>query len=181
MKLQFLPCARTRIRRRQQAREVHRQEGNLKSHTAVVLKGAFDASFPDLKDVKKGEDRIPGRSLAELVAQGLRKHDLPADDPLNEEPFFVVHCRSGKIEYKILCYLLESQEVPAWVVECPRTMGLIAKWRGKSEEKELSAVVMAIHETLRNDSRVYEMRWFDELPAFPFEADRYETSPISAS
>lgn len=99
----------------------------MKFHTAVAFRGAFNASFPDLGDVKKEEDRIPGRSLGELIAQGLRRHALQAGSPLNKEPFFVVPCRSGKIEYRVLCYVLEPGEDPVWVVECPRTLGLIAK------------------------------------------------------
>lgn len=150
----------------------------MKYHIAAALKGSFDASFADLGD---DGDRIPGRALAELVAQGLQGHGLQASGPFNEEPFFVITCWSGAIEYRILCYVLEPGEEPVWVVECARTLGLIAKWRGKSEEQELGTVVTAIHETLKNDSRVSEIRWFPELPAIPFEESTYDTSPWSVS
>ena len=153
----------------------------MKYHTAVAFKGTFDSKFPDLRDVKKGGDRIPGRSLGELISQGLQRHALKASGPVNEEPFFVVPCQSGSIEYRVLCYILEPGDDPVWVVECPRTLGRIARWRGKTEEQELGAVVTAIHETLKNDSRVGEIRWFPELPGIPFEETRYDTSPISAS
>ena len=150
----------------------------MKYHIAAALKGCFDASFPDLCE---DEDRIPGRALGELVVQGLQRHGLQASGPLNEEPFFVVTCWSGTIEYRILCYIFEPGKDPVWVVECPRTLGLTAKWRGKSEEQELGTVVTAIHETLKNDSRVSEVRWFPKLPAIPFEESTYDTSPWSAA
>jgi hypothetical protein len=150
----------------------------VKYHIAAALKGSFDSSFSDLGE---DGDRFPGRALGELVAQGLQGHGLQASGPFNEEPFFVVTCWSGAIECRILCYLLEPGKDPVWVVECARTLGLIAKWRGKSEEQELGTVVTAIHETLKNDSRVSEIRWFSELPALPFERSTYHTSPWSVS
>jgi hypothetical protein len=153
----------------------------MKYHTAVAIKGNFDASFPDLRNVKKGEDRIPGRCFGELVVQGLVRHGLQATGPLNEEPFFAVPCRSGDYEYRVLCYLLEPGQDPVWVIECPRNFGFIAKWRGKSEEAELGAVVMAIHETLKNDSHVREIRWFQKLPDTPFEESRYGITPVVAT
>ena len=153
----------------------------MRYHTAAALKGSFDASFPDLRDVKKGEDRMPGRALGELVAQGLQRHGLQASGPFDEEPFFVVPCEVEGIKYRILCYILEPGKNPVWAVECPRTLGLIAKWRGKSEERELGLVVTAIHEALTHDSRVTEIRWFKDLPLTPFEESKYDTSPVAIS
>ena len=127
----------------------------MRYHTAAAFKGEFDPSFPP-GSLKSNEDRIPGRDLATLVAGGLLAHGLQAGEPVNEEPFFAVSCRSGDIDYQILCYLLEPGSDPIWVVECARTLSAIARWRGKSEEAELGAVVMAIHETLQEDSRVRE-------------------------
>lgn len=146
----------------------------MKVNSAVAFKGTFDSSFPTT-----GDDRMPGRSLGELIVQGLNHHGLEASGPLNEEPFFVAPCRSGAIEYRVLCYILEPGDDPVWVVECPRTLGRIANWRGKTEQQELGAVVTAIHETLRNDSRVREMRWFPELPASPFDEIQYDSAPTS--
>jgi predicted RNase H-like HicB family nuclease len=147
----------------------------------VSFKGTFDASFPDLRTIKEGDDRIPGRDLGELIVGGLLRRGLQASGPVNEEPFFVVPCPSDQYNYRILCYVLEPGPDPVWVVECPRLLGFMAKWRGESEENELGAVVTAIDETLKSDSRVREMRWFKELPISPFEESKYDTSPVPAS
>jgi hypothetical protein len=153
----------------------------MKYDTVVALKAAFDPTFPDLRDVGKDEDRIPGRDLGELVAEGLKRHGLEAQGPSNEEPFFVVRCKSGRFDYGILCYIYEPAEDPVWVVECPRKLGFLAKLRGQSEESELGAVVSAMHDILRDDPRVKEMRWFRELPPVPWgEETKYDTSPMSA-
>ncbi len=152
----------------------------MRYHTSAALKGEFDPSFPR-GSLKSDEDRIPGRDLASLVASGLRAHGLDAGEPVNEEPFFIISCRSGDFNYQVLCYLLEPGSDPIWVVECARTLSAIARWRGKSEEAELGAVVLAIHKTLEKDARVRDIRWFRELPGSPFEQSWYDTSPESGS
>jgi hypothetical protein len=149
-------------------------------HTAVAFKGKFDPSFPS-ESLNPHRDRIPGRDLASLVAGGLLARGLQASEPVNEEPFFTISCRSGEIDYQILCYLLEPGTDPVWVVECARTLSAIARWRGRSEEVQLGAIVMAIHDTLQKDPRVVDLRWFPELPGSPFEEDLYDTSPASSS
>ena len=84
-------------------------------NTVVKIRCDFDPTFPDLKSLPKGRDRIPGRALAELVVSGLRKRGFNASDVINEEPFFVTRCHSGDYEYRILsCLTYPDPAAPVW-------------------------------------------------------------------
>src|SRR5262249_12047543 len=96
--------------------------------------------------------------------------------PFNEEPFFTLRCRVGERRFKILCYIYEPG-AGVWVVECPPTLGWLARLRGRREEVELSRVVGALHESLQQDARVHEMRWFHKLQASPFSAGAFGATP----
>lgn len=149
-------------------------------NTVVAIRGDFDPTFPDLKSLPKGQDRLPGRALAELVVSGLRKRGFNASDVMNEEPFFVTRCRSGDYEYQILsCLAYADDTAPVWEVSCPPTIGFWGKLFGKSEEKELGPLLDAILDTLKSDGRIKEMRWFREpsISPDPFAAKNYATSP----
>jgi hypothetical protein len=149
-----------------------------KINTVAAIRANFDTKFPDLTGLPKGKDRLPGREFGDFVVEGLRKRGFQASDNQCEEPFFVTWCRSGDWEYKVFCYLYTPDEAsPVWVVECPATIGFWGKLTGKSEERELSAVLAAIDDTLKSDARVKETRWFADLPAEPFSAKKYAISP----
>lgn len=144
----------------------------------VAIRGDFDATFPDLKSLPKGQDRIPGRPLAELVVSGLRKRGFNASDVKNGEPFFVTRCRSGNYEYQVLSYLAYADDTaPAWEVSCPPTISFWGKLFGKSEQKTLGSLLDAIHDTLKTDGRIKEMRWFTKPSYDPFSAKKYAISP----
>ena len=151
-------------------------------NTVVRVRCDFDPTFPDLKSLPKGQDRIPGRPLAELVVSGLRKRGFNASDVINEEPFFVTRCRSGEYEYQILSFLTYPDPAgPVWEVSCAPTIGFWGKLFGKSEDKELGPLLDAIHDTLKSDSHIKEMRWFPEssVSSDPFAEKKYATSPRS--
>jgi hypothetical protein len=144
----------------------------------VAIRASFDPKFPDLNSLPKGQDRLPGRELGDLVVRGLRKHGFQVSDLECEEPLFVTRCRSGDGEYKILCYVYTPDPVdPVWVVECPPTIGFLGKLMGKSDDRQIGPIVEAIHDTLRIDSHIRETRWFADLPFEPFSVARYDTSP----
>ena len=144
----------------------------------VAIRGDFDARFPESQTWSAGGDRVPGRDLAELVLEGLRRRGLEAEGPIDEEPFVAVRCRVGERQFVILCYIYEPRgKDSVWVVECPTTLGLLARLRGGSEEPELRTVLGAVQESLLHDARVREMRWFSRLPASPFSADIFSVVP----
>lgn len=153
----------------------------LSMNTVVAIKGTFDARFPEFTWLPKKGDRVPGRELGELITAGLRQRGFAAEDVSYEEPFFTTRCQSGNYRYEVQSFIYVPGETDAvWAVDCPPTLGAWARFSGKSEDAELSAVLIAIHETLKNDARVIDMRWFKELPAEPFSVLQYGRSPTDA-
>jgi hypothetical protein len=151
-------------------------------NTVVAIKGTFDARFPEVTWLPKQGERMPGRELAELITDGLRQRGFDAKDVLYEEPFFTTRCQSGKYRYEVLSYIYVPEEADAvWAVDCAPTLGTWAKLTGKSEDAELGALLIAIYDTLKNDSRVIDMRWFEELPAKPFSVQKYGRSPTDVA
>ena len=151
-------------------------------NTVVAIKGTFDPTFPPSTWLPMKRERVPGRELAELIQSGLSQRGFNAEEVSYEEPFYVTRCRSGNYRYEILSYIYDPDEAGAvWVVECAPQLGLWAKLMGKTEAQELGAVLKAINETLRGDSRVKEGRWFTKLPASPFAAEKYGRSPTEAA
>jgi hypothetical protein len=147
-------------------------------NTVVAIKGTFDANFPELTWLPKKGDRVPGRELAELITEGLRQRGFDAEDVSYEEPFFTTRCQSGDYRYEVLSYIYVPAGADAvWAVDCAPTLGTWAKLTGKSEEAEHGAVLIAIHDTLKKDARVIDMRWFKDLPGEPFSVQKYGRSP----
>jgi hypothetical protein len=144
----------------------------------VALRGDFDATFPDLREVLPDQDRVPGRDLAECVVAGLRRRRIETAGPFYEEPFFELRCQVAGRRIDVLCYILEPT-ARTWVVEVVRKTGFLARLRGSAAEAEVTAVVEAVHETLLRDSRVREARWFSELPASPFGNVSFSVSPFA--
>ena len=153
-------------------------------NTVVAIKGTLDVTFPQSTWFPTKGERVPGGELAELIQKGLSQHGFDAEEVSYEEPFFVTRplCHSGNYRYEILSYIYYPDETDAvWAVECAPRLGFWARLLGKSEDSELGAVLKAIDETLRNDSRVREKRWFKDLPGSPFAAQRYGRSPTEAA
>jgi hypothetical protein len=143
----------------------------------VALRGDFDARFPDLRGASPNEDRVPGRDLAECVLDGLRRRQIETAGPFYEEPFFALRCQVAGRKVEVLCYIYEPA-AGTWVVEAVRTTGLLARLRGRTDLAEVSTVVGAVHETLLQERRVLETRWFLKLPATPFGNVPFSTSPF---
>ena len=147
-------------------------------NTAAALKAYFNAVFPHLDQLKKGEDRLPGRELAEVVVAGLRKRGFQTTDVKCEEPFFTTVCSLGSFKYEILSYIYVPDEIdPIWAVECPSPVGFFARLSGKSDKHEHGTLLDALHDVLNDEPKIREIRWFKELPGAPFEEGKYGTSP----
>jgi hypothetical protein len=59
----------------------------------------------------------------------------------------------------------------AWEISCPPVFGFFSRLLGRNEDKELSALIKALHETMEINSRVKEMHWH------PSYADKSCDSP----
>jgi hypothetical protein len=151
-------------------------------NTAAVMRATFDATFPELKSLPAGADRVPGRPLGELVMKGLRERGFSASDVQYEEPFFVTRCRSGEHTYHILSYLAYSDDTgSAWVVTCQRSVGFWGKLFGRSDDTDLAPVLEAIDDIIKRDNRLTDIRWFEETPLDPFSQQKHATSPQTRS
>ena len=151
-------------------------------NTTVAMRTDFDATFPDLRSLAKGQDAVPGRQLGELVVNGLRARGFETSDVQYEEPLFVTRCRSGEHVYPVFSYVLYPEKSGApWVVSCERQIGFWGRLLGRSEEKDMGLVLDAIEDILRNDARITDMRWFGKAPCDPFSEKKYATSPRSES
>jgi hypothetical protein len=151
-------------------------------NTAVAMRTDFDATFPDFKSLAKGQDRVPGRPLGQLIVNGLRARGFQASDLEYEEPFFVTRCQSGEHIYPVFSYVLYPDKAGApWMVCCEPQVGFWGKLFGKSEEKDIGSVVDAIHDTLKNDAHIRDIRWFKIAPYEPFSEKKYATSPRDES
>ena len=94
----------------------------------------------------------------------------------------MTRCRSGEHIYPILSYVLYPEKTGApWVISCGRQIGFWRRLFGKSEEKDIGLVLDAIHDTLKNDARIRDVRWFEDAPLAPFSERRYATSPRNES
>ena len=149
---------------------------------AAAMRGEFDATFPSLRSLPKNGDRVPGRPLGDLVADGLRARGFTTSDVQCEEPFFVTRCRSGERTYPVAAYLAYLDHTgPAWVVSCRRTIGFLGRLLGKSEDIELTRVLEAIDDALKKDGRITDIRWFPDVPYDPFSQTEYALSPKTES
>ena len=147
-------------------------------NTVVAIRGDFDATFPDLKGLPDDADRVPGRDLADVVANCLRQCGLATVGPEYEEPFFAVRCGSGREQIEVLCYIHEPKR-GVWVVEAGWRQGLLDRLRGRGKPQDLDALLGSLHEGLMREPRVREMRWFTKLPADPFGEVSFGLGPFS--
>jgi hypothetical protein len=135
----------------------------------IAITGDFDFMFPDLKGLPDDADRVPGRDLAVLILNGLRKYGFDTTDIIYDEPFFMIICISCDLKYQVLCFIYDPNPLaPVWIVQVPKKLGFWDRLMGKSEDSQLKPVLDAIEYTLGSDKRVKEMRWFNKLPAKPF-------------
>ena len=104
----------------------------------------------------------PGQSgagdVAEDLVVGLRAMGFNPSDPEDQVFVHFVYCSSGEHRYEIMIAFDFVGEA-LWEISCPRRFGFFAKLFGKREDKELSALIQAIHRVVEKNPKVKEMRW----------------------
>jgi hypothetical protein len=105
--------------------------------SVVAIRGELNASFPDLRSLKPGDYRVPGRDLAELILVGLKRHGIDVEGPFYDEPFFTIRCRVSKETIEIQCYIYEPAE-GVWIVEATPKLGFIDKLLVRHRDAALS-------------------------------------------
>jgi hypothetical protein len=144
----------------------------------VAFKAEFDAQFPDLSEIGKDEDRIPGRPVAEMIMRGLRERAIKASDVTNQEPFFEVTCEIGDYKYVVLTSIAGGDgNDPVWQINCGRIFGFWELFPGKNGDSELANLLEAVHDILKRDSRVKEIRWFHEPQIEPWLEKQFSSAP----
>lgn len=123
---------------------------NIKNH--VRFKGDFK---------KEAQKEIPGRDLADFVAEQLRRKNFAVHSVENDEIWFTVKVSSGSIEYPLMIshsYLSDDY----WEISCPWTLGFFARLFGKSEEPELKNLVETLDEILKTDKIITDIKWYGD-------------------
>jgi hypothetical protein len=114
----------------------------------------LEADFPKPKSGESGAG-----PLAQLLANGLRVLKFTVISVEDVQYGHVVNVRSGEYDYEIMT-AFDFEDGKTWEVCCPPVLGSLARLRGKSEEKELTAVVRAIASVLRAERSLRNVRWY---------------------
>jgi hypothetical protein len=114
----------------------------------------FKADYPIPQPGQSGAGEI-----TTALAAGLRARGFASSEPEDQEFAHFFRCRSGSREYEIMA-AFDFVEGDSWEVNCPPTLGFFPRLLGKTEEKELSSLIGAIHAVMQSNSRVKEMLWY---------------------
>jgi hypothetical protein len=113
----------------------------------------------------------PGKSgageIATSLAAGLRAKGFSPSEPKDEEFAHYFRCPCGGREYEIMT-AFDFMDGHTWEVSCPPRLGFFSRLLGRTEEKELSTLIMAIHDTIHANPHVKEMHWY---PAYGDESN----------
>src|SRR5438270_509469 len=121
-------------------------------HIRTYLRFKADYTSPEPGQSGAGE-------MASALTAGLRARGFSASEPEDQEYAHFFRCTSGPREYEVMA-AFDFVEGQTWEVSCKPVLGFFSRLFGKTEEKELSALIMAIHETMRSNPRVQEMHWY---------------------
>lgn len=136
----------------------------IKNH--VRFKGAFKKEF---------KDEIPGRDLAEFIAEQLRQKNCVVNSVEYEELWFTVTVVSGFIEYPLMVSR-SAMEEDYWEISCPRTLKFFARLRGKSEDVELQSLVNVLDEILQDKKTITHIKWYSDYSDL---TDGYVRKPVA--
>ncbi len=128
----------------------------------------FKADYP----IPAAGESGAGQIAASLVA-GLRTRGFAPSEPADRQFAHFFRCASGPREYEVMA-AFDFVDAHTWEVSCPRLLGSLSRLFGKTEDKELSSLLRAIHETIRSDSHVKEIQWY------PRYGDKSHGSPTPA-
>ena len=113
---------------------------------------------PFAKEVK---EEIPGRDLAQFLAEQLQAKGLAVRPVENDEISFTVNVTSGSIEYPVMvCISTEDEEY--WEINCPCTLGTFARLFGKSEDAELKNLTDTLDDILQNEKTITDIKWYGD-------------------
>jgi hypothetical protein len=114
----------------------------------------FKADYPTPQPGQSGAGEV-----AAALAAGLRAKGFSPSAPKDQEFAHFLRCASGPHEYEIMV-AFDFVDGHTWEVSCPPVLGFFSRLRGKTEEKELSPLIKAVHETMQSNSHVKEMEWY---------------------
>jgi hypothetical protein len=114
----------------------------------------FKADYPVPESGQSGAGEI-----AANLAAGLRARGFSPSEPEDQEFAHFFRCRSGSRDYEIMV-AFDFVEGRSWEVNCPPTLGFFPRLFGKTENKELSSLVDAIHGVMQSNPRVKDMVWY---------------------
>lgn len=114
----------------------------------------FEGDFPKPKAGESGAGE-----LAKMLAAGLRVLGFAVISVEDVEYAHLVNVRSGEYTYEILV-AFDFEDGKTWEVCCPPVLGSLARLRGKSEDKELTALVRALASVLLSERSLRNVRWY---------------------
>jgi hypothetical protein len=122
-------------------------------HMMVSTYLRFQADYPTPEPGASGAGEVASFLVAELRAKGFNP-----SDPEDQEFAHMVRCKSGQYEYEIMI-AFDFVDGHTWEISCPQVLGFLSHLFGKTDEKELSTLIEAIHGTMQSNPHVKEMHW----------------------
>lgn len=132
------------------------KRGKMKPRHTIKTFVRFKGDFK-----KEVQDEIPGRDLAEFLAEQLRNKNHAVHSVENDEIWFTVNAASGSIEYPLMVCQSSTND-DYWEISCPRTLGFFARIRGKSEDTELQNLVNTLDEILQDEKTITDIKWYSD-------------------
>jgi len=105
----------------------------------------------------------PGQSgageVASSLATGLRLKGFNPSAPEDQEYAHFFRCKSGHHLYEVMV-AFDFVDGESWEVSYLPVLSFFARLLSKIDVNELSALSLAIHETMRSNSHVKDMQWY---------------------
>lgn len=120
----------------------------------------FLGDFPKPIRCDEPPEQLPGRELAELIADGLRNRQFAVHSIETYDIEHVIRCSSGRREFRIHVWVDDISRIERWEVCCPSSSGWLARLLGRSDYEEHKRILEAIDDILKSSSRVHDIRWF---------------------
>jgi hypothetical protein len=134
-------------------------------HTRTYLR--FEADYPTPKAGQSGAGPVASTLIA-----GLRAKGFTPSEPEDQEYAHSFRCPSGRFNYEIMVAFDFVDGGRTWEVSCPPSLGFFSRLFGQNEDKELSALIKAIHETMTSEGHAQRLQWY------PRYGDKSNGSPV---
>ena len=116
----------------------------------------------------------PGQSgageVASSLASGLSIKGFNPSAPEDQEYAHFFRCKSGRHIYEVMV-AFDFVDEESWEVSYSPILSFFARLFSKIDENEISALSSAIHETIRSNPHVKDLRWY------PKYGDKSDGSP----